>query len=256
MRRAGPSGPATRPSGKASAAARRPKTGANRSGGMPPSRVPACARACSAPRSPTCSTTKCPTHGARTVSSTSVRGPLCGAIFRAFEAHPTHQTAVASRLWQVKIAKTHSIMRKVDNARHSSQACKPSTKAGHSHSLSFASRSSVWPTQTANDCPNQGFHNGLSITTWLRSGDVSCAGADCCSGEPADGCSASTSKQSAKSSPRTSAQEAAAHGTLPWIVIVCASTSPKQKGNEHGNNSQAVLHSNLTLRYGTRHTRS
>lgn len=71
----------------------------------------------------------------------------------------------------------------------------------------------------------------------LRGGDVSCAGADCRSGKPTDGCSASASKQGAKSSPCTSAQKAAAHGTLPWIIVVCASASPKQNEREYRNKS-------------------
>jgi len=67
----------------------------------------------------------------------------------------------------------------------------------------------------------------MSKMTLLRCCDVSCAGTDGCSGETADGSTASTSKQRAEACTCAGAEEAATHGTLPWIVVVCASGEPE-----------------------------
>jgi len=60
----------------------------------------------------------------------------------------------------------------------------------------------------------------------MRGRDISCAGTDRRSGEAADSSAASTSEQRAEPGTCTGAEEAAAHSTLPWIVVVRASGKP------------------------------
>lgn len=59
--------------------------------------------------------------------------------------------------------------------------------------------------------------------------DIASTGADRRSGEAANGGAAFTSKQRAEPSTCTGAEEAAAHSTLPWIVVVRASGKPDQE---------------------------
>lgn len=66
----------------------------------------------------------------------------------------------------------------------------------------------------------------ICIALSLWGCDISCAGADCRSGEAANRSAAATSKQRAEPGTCTGAEEAAAHSPLPWIVVVRASGKP------------------------------